>query len=132
MAGIFTLGGGILADSRPFEGLVFTVGCTGYLLWKWFCAGRWRGTWPDYPRRFVRVACLVGLPILLAMGYYNYRITGSVTEFPYQAFEKQYAVWTPFVWQQKPFPQPIYRQDFIRREWIDWDDTHKSMSAPIG
>jgi hypothetical protein len=59
------------------------------------------------------------------MGYYNYRVTGNVTEFPYQAFEKQYAIWTPFVWQQKPDPRPIYRHDFIRREWIEWDNTHK-------
>jgi hypothetical protein len=63
--------------------------------------------------------------MLLAMGYYNYRVTGSVTEFPYRAYEKQYAVWTPFVWQQRPLPEPIYRHDFIRREWVEWDGAHK-------
>jgi len=60
------------------------------------------------------------------MGYYNHRVTGSVTELPYQTYDKQYAMWTPFVWQTKPGPEPVYRQDFIRRAWIEWDGVHKS------
>jgi hypothetical protein len=126
MAIIFALGASILANSRPFEGLVIVIGCTGYLFWNWFGSGRLHLTWPSYPRCFLPAACLVAFPVLLAMGFYNYRITGNITEFPYQAFEKQYAVWTPFVWQQKSSPEPLYRHDFIRREWIDWDGTHKA------
>jgi hypothetical protein len=125
MVATFTLGGGILANSRPFEGLVFMIACTGYLFWKWFRLGRWRMTWPIYPKRFLYIVCLVAFPIVFATGYYNYRVTGSVAEFPYQACDKQYAVWTPFVWQQKPSPEPVYRHDFVRREWIEWDSTHK-------
>jgi hypothetical protein len=127
MAAIFVLGGGILGNSRPFEGLVFLLGCGVYLSWIWFGAGRWRRTWPGYPRHFVPAACLVALPILLAMGYYNRQITGSATVLPYQAYERQYAVFTPFVWQQAPSPEPLYRHEFIRRAWIEWDRTHKTM-----
>ena len=121
MAAIFVLGGGILGNSRPFEGLVLSLGCGCYLSWMWFGAGRWRETWPGYPRRFVPAACLVALPILLAMGYYNYRVTGSATVLPYQAFERQYAVCTPFPWVQTPSPEPLYRHDYIRRSWIVMD-----------
>jgi len=126
MAAVFVLGGGILANSRPYEGLVFMVASVGYLAWKWFGSKKWRVTWPEYLRRCAPAACLVALPIILAMGFYNYRVTGKPTEFPYQTFERQYSIWSPFVWQQEPAPEPVYRHDFIRREWVDWDGAHKA------
>jgi len=126
MAGIFTVGTGILANSRPFEGALMVVGSGILLFWKWFGRGRWRITWPSFPARALPAVCGVAIPILTVMAFYNFRVTGKATELPYQTFERQYAVWTPFVWQQKPSAEPVYRHDFIRREWVDWDSLHKT------
>lgn len=125
MAAVFTLGCGILANSRPFEGLITVLGYLGYLLWQWLRGGRWRLTWPGYFFRFTTTACIVALPIVFFMGLYNYRVTGKVMELPYQTFERQYSIWTPFVWQKEPSPIPVYHHDFIRREWAEWDSVHK-------
>jgi len=126
MTFVFVLGAGILANSRPFEGFVFVLIFGGYLFWKWFCEGRWRENGPVIYRRVVPVACLAALPILLIMGYNNYRVTGKVVELPYQTYERQYSIWTPFIWQQKSSLTPTYRHEFIQRAWVEWDGIHKA------
>jgi hypothetical protein len=124
---IFTLGGGILANSRPFEGAVLLLGCTLYLLWKWFHGGLWKETLPKDRIRLALVAGLVAAPIFLAMGYYNYRVTGNVMVLPYQTFERQYSRWSAFLFQQEPSAEPVYRHDFIRRIWNEVDPAHKAF-----
>ncbi|CDZ78492.1 hypothetical protein BN59_02802 [Legionella massiliensis] len=126
MLAIFSLGSCILANSRPFEGLVFLLGCAGYVLAQWH--GRYKEKLPLLAKN-MRVSLLVIIiPTLLLMGLYNDRVTGNLTELPYTEYDKQYSIWTPFVWQQVPDNEPIYRHDFIRRAAVEWDGGIKQAS----
>jgi hypothetical protein len=59
------------------------------------------------------------------MSYYNYRVTGNPFELPYRAYEKQYAIWSPFLWQTHPSPEPHYNNDFLRTFWVAGDGPFK-------
>jgi hypothetical protein len=125
LAAIFTLGACILANSRPFEGCIFVIICLVYLLSKWFGDGRWRKTWDRFLQRCLPAASLVAIPVILAMAYYNFRVTGSATTMPYQIYERQYSMWTPFYWQTQPTPAPVYHHDFIRGTWQTLDGSRR-------
>ncbi len=105
---ILTLALAILANTRPFEGLVLASLCTSRL-----------------PPRTLRRGALLFLPVLACMAYYNYRVTGHPLELPYRAYEKQYAVWSPFLWQTHPSPEPHYNNEFLRTFWVTGDGAFK-------
>ncbi len=78
----------ILANSRPYEGLVASLPA-GVVYFFWLFRS---GTTSLQSRMFrVTVPLLVVLFAgISAMGYYNYRVTGSATTLPYQAWMDQY------------------------------------------
>lgn len=87
----------LLANSRPFEGLVFSavVGCM-------FLAGLVRKRPPDSVLLLRRVALPLGVVLLLggaAMSYYFWRVTGNPTRMPYKLHSSTYEVTGPFLWQ---------------------------------
>ena len=101
---------GILANTRPYEGLLLAVVCLGYLT-------------VVFVRRRVGLSlilpmALVLLPVFAWMGYYNYRVTGHVLEMPYSAYDKQYTVWSPWMWQTQPRPTPAYTSAAVRDFWV--------------
>jgi hypothetical protein len=59
------------------------------------------------------------VPAAAAMGYYNYRHTGSALLFPYTLNERTYAA-SPRFYLSPPIPSPVYRHESIRRLW-EWD-----------
>lgn len=92
----------ILANSRPFEGLVLTICILLALLRSSLksSASENRAT-----RRAIllpSVLCL--LCMTLQIGYYNYRITGSPLTLPYMAHERTYGATPQLVWQAPPAP----------------------------
>jgi hypothetical protein len=112
----------ILANSRPYEGFVFSI-----------------------PIAFAMLAGLIGsrrsalrltmprviLPILAALllggfltGFYYYRVTGAPFAMTYQVNRGQYSSAPYFVWQ-RPQPEPEYRhavmRDYYRRELADFE-----------
>ncbi|WP_028388305.1 hypothetical protein [Legionella fairfieldensis] len=125
MLAIFSLGSCILANSRPFEGLVLLLGCAGYMSYQWF--GNYKKIFYLTAKNMF-VSILIIISVLFLMGLYNYRVTGNVMELPYKEHDKQYSIWTPFVWQQVPNKEPIYRHDFIRRASVDWESGIKLFS----
>jgi hypothetical protein len=87
-AALLGLGLVVLANTRPYEGLVAALPAGVVLL-----AGAW-GRW----RAAVRVAAAAAAVLLLgfaAMGYYNHRVTRDPLRMPYQVFAEQYEV-VPF------------------------------------
>jgi hypothetical protein len=111
------LGGGlaVLANSRPFEGLVVSVPVAVALV-AWML-GKYG------PPARVSIGT-IGLPVLIvlavtggAMGYYNWRVTGSALQLPYQVHEATYAVAPPFLWQRR-WPEPSYRHAIIRDYYV--------------
>jgi len=105
----------ILANSRPYEGFVFSLPIAFAML-AWM-------VWRDRPREsFPRVV----LPILaallaggLATGFYYYRVTGSPFVMTYQVNRAQYATAPYFIWQ-KPRPEPAYHHA-VMRDYYRWE-----------
>ena len=101
----------ILANSRPYEGLVLAVSAlTALVLW-------WRYRRP-FPRGAIlrQVAAPAGLVLGLAglwMGYYNWRVTGNAFLMPYALHEATYAARPQFLWQ-RPGPEPVYHHKVMR------------------
>lgn len=107
----------ILANSRPYEGLIFSLPIAlVMLLW---LSGKGH---PPLIQSLPRVV----LPILtvlvlggLATGLYYYRVTGSPYEMTYQVNRSQYATAPYFIWQT-PRPEPAY-DDPVMRDYYRWE-----------
>lgn len=114
---LFATGVAILANSRPYEGLVFTLVVTMVLGINSIRSRRvrWGGL---LQRAVVPAAALVAL-IGCAMAYYNNRVTGSALRLPYMVHEEQYGL-TPLFLFQKPRPIPDYRHDAIEQYHARW------------
>jgi len=114
---IMALGLIILANSRPYEGLVFAFPVAiAMLLW---LAGKGR---PDFRRSVPRVI----LPIVIvlafaavATGYYYYRVTGSPFRMAYQVNADAYAAAPYFLWQTMP-TEPVYHHA-VMRDFYRWE-----------
>jgi hypothetical protein len=112
------LGLAILANTRPFEGFVFSLPIAGAML-----------AWVFAQKRIpaVTVSRRVVLPLILilavtggAMGYYFRQVTGNAFVMPYEVNRKTYAVAPYFVWQ-KPRPEPVYHHAEMRNFYIEWE-----------
>jgi hypothetical protein len=107
-ATILGVGLAVLANSRPFEGLVLGLVCVGAVLLKI--------SW----RKLVKPLAVILLPTVLWMLYYDYRVTGDPFLMPYQLNERQYSPWSPFMWDRHPHVPPPYNHEAIRAAWIGW------------
>jgi hypothetical protein len=108
----------ILANTRPFEGFVFSLPIAFLML-----------RWTIRPKRVPVSTALrnVVLPLVLilgaggaAMGYYFWRVTGDPFVMPYQVNRQTYASAPYFVWQ-KPRPQPIYHHYEMWNFYTNWE-----------
>ena len=111
------LGLAILANSRPFEGLVVSIPVMVVL-------GLWlvRAGHLSWLHRCRRVVLPVVLGLLLAaawMGYYNFRVTGDPFRLPYQVHEATYAIVPVFLSQSLKAPPP-YRHQAFRDFYTGW------------
>ena len=96
----------VLANSRPFEGLLFAIVpaiVVASLVVRLVRKGAWRpATTAVVPMTLVLVACVI------LMGWHNRAVTGSATLPPYLAYDQQYASSPSLVGQDAP-PMPAYR-----------------------
>ncbi len=105
----------ILANTRPFEGLLLASICLGYMLWAMARRGM---QFARLTRSVILPMALVLIPAFAWMGYYNYRVTGHVLEMPYTAHDKQYNIWSPWLWKGETGPAPAYSNPVLRDFWI--------------
>lgn len=104
LAVMFGLGLILLANSRPLEGLIFSLPALLMLVHRLLKPG-------DVVKASDTV---VVLPILLMvvlgfawMGYYNYRVTGDPLTMPYQKYQDAFRTVPIFLWQRlEPAPHP--------------------------
>jgi hypothetical protein len=114
---VMAVGVALLANSRPYEGLVFAlpiaVALAVWILGK---------SHPPFSVSFSRVV----LPIILVlavtgagMGYYYWQVTGSPVRMTYQVNRGAYATAPYFLWQS-PRPEPVYRHA-VMRDFYRWE-----------
>ena len=124
------LGAVILANSRPYEGLVFCLPVAVALgVWTW------RG--PRPPLRVVAVRVLAPLGLVLSLGalctcYYFWRVTGNPFRMPYQVAGDTYAVTPHFIWQSRR-PEPAYHHRVLRDFYThNWLALYQQARTPLG
>jgi hypothetical protein len=120
---LMALGLAILANSRPYEGLVFAIPIAVAMCFWLFSKNH-----PAFRQSVPRVIVPIVLTLLvaaLATGYYYYRVTGSPFRMTYQVNRGTYATAPYFIWQTPP-PEPIYHhavmRDFYRWEWRQFEE----------
>lgn len=123
---VFVAGMLVLANSRPFEGLIYGLPFCAVLLYR--MSARRESSWRLHAKRILLPAVAVGLVGGCAMGYYFWRITGSPIRMPYQINEAAYQLTGPFFWQPLRKP-PVYRhavmeQYFVPRETAAYARAH--------
>jgi len=106
------LGIAILANSRPYEGLLFCIPVAGWFL-SWF-AGKTKSL--VSPRnRIVHIFAPLAVLLLLTttfIGYYNWRLTGNALLFPYVLNTRTYRTTGLFLWDHPKDPIKYYNQQF--------------------
>ena len=124
------LGLAILANSRPYEGLVFSLPVAGALL-HWLVRKRGAEFWKSV-RGIVVPLALVLFATALAMGYYDRRVTGHPLRMPYVAYEAAYTV-TPNLFFLPRHPVPTYHHKLMREDYVNrysWPRTLSGFLLP--
>lgn len=86
----------ILANSRPFEGMLFAIILGAFLLTR--VIRRHRFSLARIALFFAGAAIIL-TPVAVWMGYYNYRITGRPLRMPYALHAEQYMTAPVFWWE---------------------------------
>ena len=115
---VMGLGLAVLANSRPFEGMVLSL-LVGLALLRWML-GRHSPEFAVSLKRIALPVCLVLGATFALMGYYNLRITGDALKMPYMLHEDRYAVAPAFLFL-KPRPVPEYRHEAIRDSHVGFE-----------
>ncbi len=124
------LGLSILANSRPYEGLVISFpALLAILVW---ILGRHRPAPGDLFRRLLIPAGVLLAVVAIFMGYYAWRVTGSPLRMGHQAYNATHITNPYFLWQKsKPIATDHHdiTQDFYEKiELPYWRRIH----TPIG
>jgi hypothetical protein len=119
----------ILANSRPYEGLVFSFPVAVTMLW--WLVGEQR---PPARQSFWRM--LLPLSVILAVGalattYYNYRVTGDPFRLPYEVNGATYSAVPYFLWQATP-PEPVYHHPAMRGYYLGVRDEYEKNFTIAG
>ena len=104
-AAIYACGLALLANGRPYEGVVLGIITAPVVL----LACRRRAAhsgWKPLLRQVLLPVVAVFAPTIIWMGYYNYRTTGDVLTPPYVLHESKYAVWSMFLFADPSRPRP--------------------------
>lgn len=106
----------ILANSRPYEGLVLstsTIAAGIFVIIRASGAGGLR----EVVRQCGIPLFAFSLLTIFSLGFYNYRVTGSPLHMPYSEHVRQYLVEPIFV-GEKFRPEPVYRHREIREFYV--------------
>jgi hypothetical protein len=119
----------LLANSRPYEGLVMSVAVVVALLW-------WRRLRHRKLSDLLSLRCVVPLLLVcgtgaLLDGYYNFRVTGNASLMPYKAYAQQYQIhpsWIIFSANKAP----IYRHTYLENTWREQETEYRAnRTSPL-
>ena len=109
---LMALGLALLANTRPYEGLIFSLPILSALVVWWL-----RNTQRSSKELFLRTVlpmCAVWMLTFIFMGCYFWRVTGSPFRLPYSVERQTYAVAPYFLWQNMR-PRPAYHDAILER-----------------
>ena len=129
---LLAIGVAILANTRPYEGLMLTLVVAARLFW-WVVQSK-------SSRTQLPTGLLVGsvaLPMLLvlalagaATSYYFWRVTGNPFTMPQQVNRETYAVARYFYWQSA-YPEPAYRHKVIHDFYTGTELQHFELAQTV-
>jgi hypothetical protein len=112
---LMALGLALLANSRPYEGLLFSIpAAVSMVLWLF----RQRHNPKAWTRIFIPLVVLLSITAA-ATGYYYWRVTGSPFRMTYQVNRETYATAPYFLWE-KARPEPSYHHR-VMRDFYRWE-----------
>jgi hypothetical protein len=120
LALLLGLGVAILANSRPYEGLVFCVPAGMWFLW--WLAGKTKSRTPLKTRIekvFVPLAAVM-VVTLAFIGYYNWRLTGDALLFPHVLNTRTYHSTPLFLWEHLK-PEHTYNNQQFEDFYNGWE-----------
>ncbi|HUL14460.1 MAG TPA: hypothetical protein VLV88_00565 [Terriglobales bacterium] len=126
------LGVAILANSRPYEGLVFCLlPAVAFLLWLF---GK-KNPSVAKSRRWKAVLLPLASVLVLTlafMGYYNWRVTRDPLLFPHTLNWREFHTAAMFLWQA-PKPEKHYDNERFEEYYNDWerDEYHRTLRDAI-
>src|SRR5438067_219229 len=106
------LGLAILANTRPYEGFLFSIPVAAWFL-RWL-AGKTKWT-ANKRTRLTRVLTPLAVILVLTlvfMGYYNWRLTGNALLFPHVLNSRTYRTMGLFLWDHPKPPMHYHNQQF--------------------
>jgi hypothetical protein len=101
---VMAVGLGILANTRPYEGFIFSLPVAAVLLW-WIFSKRAPGFKVSFGR-VVAPLCISLAVIGAGMCYYFWQLTGNPFTMPYHLSQEGYVA--PYMIWQSPRPAPAY------------------------
>jgi MFS family permease len=123
---LMALGVALLANSRPYEGLLLSIPvAVAMSVWVF----RTRFNRRTLTRVLVPIITLLGA-FAVATGYYYARVTGSPFRMTYQVNRETYATAPYFLWQQ-PRPEPAYHHK-VMRDFYRWELTQFEENRTLG
>jgi hypothetical protein len=124
---LMTVGAALLANSRPFEGLLLCVPVAIVVLW-------WLVREHSNRRRLVGVLLPAAAVVAVtgaAMLRYNYAVTGRATQLPYLEYREQHGRGPDFIWAERR-NVPL-STDTLMRRYQEWElATADSLRSPAG
>ena len=115
---IMVFGLAILANSRPYEGLVLSIPIL-VALFVWLLKSRGLALERALMRVAVPFVACCGLTAIM-MGYYNWRVTGNPARTPYQVAQATYYATPLFLFQKLP-PTPMYHHPALKAAMQSWE-----------
>ena len=109
------LGLAMLANSRPFEGLLISIP-PGILLLRYLAQRCVRKLGLPWATLIAPLLCVLSLTAA-GMAYYNFRVTGNALRLPYVVHEQTYSMAPMFVWQK---PREIEYRNKQLHDFHDW------------
>jgi hypothetical protein len=119
----------MLANSRPYEGLIFSLP-VAVALFAWL----WKRRASSLGLAMRRVVLPLTLVLTIAggaMGYYFWRVTGSPWMMPQELARQTYAISPYFLWMS-PRPVPKYRHAALREFYLHEFSFYEESRTPLG
>jgi len=122
-AAIAAIGAAIVANSRPYEGLVLSIAVA--------CVAIAQARKPWRVAALAPAAAIL-LSVAALMAYYNWRAFGNPTRLPYTIQRNTYAMAPHFIFQPVR-PAPAYRHESMRAFYQGWElNAFDRMRTPLG